>query len=234
MIQLLFTLAFTTALLSKAQDRFESVEIITIKATDQAHMLKESGGNVLIRTSKDKVVMIGSHYASWSKKIKKILSDLTDRPVNFLIDINLIIHLHNTHKEGGSFVYLTKSNLVHMGGIFFNGRYPYIDLPSGGSITRYIAAQKQILTNINEKTKIFTGRGTLATCKELTDDSNVLTDLKTQIKKGIKDGESRKDMKNNSLITRKYDDSGYADGYISCSEIRTTIYDSLLLESNNK
>ncbi|MFT6095138.1 MAG: hypothetical protein ACJAXY_001516 [Nonlabens sp.] len=234
MIQLLFTLAFTTALLSKAQDRFESVEIITIKATDQAHMLKESGGNVLIRTSKDKVVMIGSHYASWSKKIKKILSDLTDRPVNFLIDINLIIHVHNTHKEGGSFVYLTKSNLVHMGGIFFNGRYPYIDLPSGGSITRYIAAQKQILTNINEKTKIFTGRGTLATCKELTDDSNVLTDLKTQIKKGIKDGESRKDMKNNSLITRKYDDSGYADGYISCSEIRTTIYDSLLLESNNK
>jgi hypothetical protein len=234
MIQLLFTLAFTTALLSKAQDRFESVEIITIKATDQAHMLKESGGNVLIRTSKDKVVMIGSHYASWSKKIKKILSDLTDRPVNFLIDINLIIHLHNTHKEGGSFVYLTKSNLVQMGGIFFNGRYPYIDLPSGGSITRYIAAQKQILTNINEKTKIFTGRGTLATCKELTDDSNVLTDLKTQIKKGIKDGESRKDMKNNSLITRKYDDSGYADGYISCSEIRTTIYDSLLLESNNK
>jgi hypothetical protein len=219
MIQLLFTLAFTTALLSKAQDRFESVEIITIKATDQAHMLKESGGNVLIRTSKDKVVMIGSHYASWSKKIKKILSDLTDRPVNFLIDINLIIHVHNTHKEGGSFVYLTKSNLVHMGGIFFNGRYPYIDLPSGGSITRYIAAQKQILTNINEKTKIFTGRGTLATCKELTDDSNVLTDLKTQIKKGIKDGESRKDMKNNSLITRKYDDSGYGDAYISCSKI---------------
>jgi hypothetical protein len=32
MIQLLFTLAFTTALLSKVQDRFESVEIITTKA----------------------------------------------------------------------------------------------------------------------------------------------------------------------------------------------------------
>jgi hypothetical protein len=234
MIQLLFTLAFTTALLSKAQDRFESVEIITIKATDQMHMLEGSGGNVLIRTSKDKVVMIASHFASWGKKIKKILSDLTDRPVNLLINTNLIIHVHNTHTEVGSFVYLNKSNLVQMVGIFFNGRYPYIDLPSGGSITPYIAAQKQILTNINEKTKIFTGRGTLATCKELTDNSNVLTDLKTQIKKGIKDGESRKDMKNNRLITRKYDDSGYGDGYISCSEIRTTIYDSLLLESNNK
>lgn len=219
MIQLLFTLAFTTALLSKVQDRFESVEIITTKATDQVHMIKESGGNVLIRTSKDKVVMIASHFASWSKKIKKILSDLTDHPVNFLIDINLIIQVHNTHKEGGSFVYLTKSNLVHMGGIFFNGRYPYIDLPSGGSITPYITAQKQILTNINEETKMFRVRGTLTPCKLLSYDSDVLTYLKTQIKKGIKDGESRKDMKNNSLITRKYDDSGYGDAYISCSKI---------------
>jgi hypothetical protein len=219
MIQLLFTLAFTTALLSKVQDRFESVEIITTKATDQMRMLEGSGGNVLIRTSKDKVVMIASHFASWSKKIKKILSDLTDHPVNFLIDINLIIQVHNTHKEGGSFVYLTKSNLVHMGGIFFNGRYPYIDLPSGGSITRYITAQKQILTNINEETKMFRVRGTLTPYKLLSYDSDVLTYLKTQIKKGIKDGESRKDMKNNSLITRKYDDSGYGDAYISCSKI---------------
>jgi len=291
MKNLLFTLALTTALISKAQDRFESVKVITTKATDQVYMLGGSEGNVLIQISEDKVVMIDSHYASLSKKIKKALSDLTDHPITFIInthhhgnhtggnenfntekttviahenvlkrlqksgksegflpektlkeryelslpdETNHIIHVHNAHTDGDSFVYLTKSNVVHMGGVFFNGRYPHIDLKSGGSITGYIAAQKQIMTTINEETKIIPGHGPLASYKELSDYIAVLMDLKTQIKKRINNGKSREEIETDSSITSKYDDAGYGDGYINSSKIRTTIYDSLLLASNNK
>lgn len=147
---------------------------------------------------------------------------------------DLIIHVHNAHTDGDSFVYLTKNNVVHMGDVFFNGSYPFIDLNSGGSITGYINAQKQILTTINEETKIVPGHGALASYKDLADYIPMLVDLKTQIQKEISDGKTREQVEKNNSITKKYDAEGFGDGYISPEKIRTTIYDSLILDATDK
>ncbi|AGC75142.1 glyoxylase-like metal-dependent hydrolase (beta-lactamase superfamily II) [Nonlabens dokdonensis] len=149
-------------------------------------------------------------------------------------DNNLIIHVHNAHTDGDSFIYLTKSNVVHMGDVFFNGRYPYIDLKSGGSISGYIAAQKKVLSTINEETKIVPGHGPLGSYDDLAAYIPMLEDLKKNIKKAISDGKTRAQVEKNTSLTRKYDAAGFGDGFINSSKIRTTIYDSLILESEGK
>lgn len=147
-------------------------------------------------------------------------------------DNNLIIHVHNAHTDGDSFVYLTESNVVHMGDVFFNGRYPYIDIESGGSITGYINAQAKVLSTINEETKIVPGHGALGTYEDLTNYIPMLEDLKNQIEKALSDGKSREEVKKDERITKAYDKDGFGKGFINSEKIRTTIYDSLIKESN--
>jgi glyoxylase-like metal-dependent hydrolase (beta-lactamase superfamily II) len=152
-----------------------------------------------------------------------------------LVDENdLIIHVHHAHTDGDSFIYLTKNNVVHMGDVFFNGRYPFIDLDSGGSISGYITAQKRVLNTINEETKIVPGHGALASYNDLATYIPMLVDLKAQIQKEISDGKNRKEVAKNNSITKKYDALGFGDGFVSSERIRTTIYDSLILETKDK
>jgi len=154
--------------------------------------------------------------------------------VSLIDEDDLIIHVHNAHTDGDSFVYLTQNNVVHMGDVFFNARYPFIDLDSGGSISGYITAQKKVLNTINEETKIVPGHGALASYKDLADYIPMLVDLKTQIQKEIRDGKTREQVEKNNSITKKYDAKGFGDGYVSSEKIRTVIYDSLILETTHK
>lgn len=147
---------------------------------------------------------------------------------------NMIIHVHNAHTDGDSFVYLLNNNVVHMGDIMFNGNYPFIDLKSGGSITGYIAAQKQVLTTINNDTKVVPGHGPLGNYHDVEKSIAMLDDLKTQINEAIISGKSREEVEKDTTITQKYDKAGYGNGFINSIKIRTTIYDSLLLEANKE
>ena len=54
-----------------------------------------------------------------------------------------VFHVENAHTDGDALLYFTESNVLHTGDTFFNGRYPYIDLNSGGSVEGYISAAKK-------------------------------------------------------------------------------------------
>jgi len=58
-------------------------------------------------------------------------------------------------------VRFTKANVLHMGDVFFNGVYPFIDAGTGGTINGMIAGAEQGLTLANEQTKIVPGHGPL-------------------------------------------------------------------------
>ena len=59
----------------------------------------------------------------------------------------LIFHVDNAHTDGDALLYFTESNVLHTGDTFFNGRYPYIDLKSGGSVNGFIKAIKSHIDN---------------------------------------------------------------------------------------
>lgn len=67
------------------------------------------------------------------------------------------------HTDGDSVIYFKDANVLHTGDLFFNGRFPYIDLKSGGNVESYLAAIDAMLAMTNEDTKIIPGHGPLAT-----------------------------------------------------------------------
>ena len=44
------------------------------------------------------------------------------------------------HTDTDAYVLFTRANALHMGDVFFNGVYPFIDAGTGGSINGQIAA----------------------------------------------------------------------------------------------
>ncbi|AZQ43988.1 MBL fold metallo-hydrolase [Nonlabens ponticola] len=140
----------------------------------------------------------------------------------------MIIHVHNAHTDGDSFVYFPKSNVVHMGDVFFNGRYPYIDLKSGGSVNGYIEAQQRVLATINPDTQIVPGHGNLGTYKDLVAHVNMLMDIRSQVKLAIAQEKSRERILADEKITKRYDAQGYGNGFINPERLRGTFYDSLI------
>ena len=139
----------------------------------------------------------------------------------------LIIHVHNAHTDGDSFIYMIEDNVVHMGDVFFNGKYPFIDLQAGGSIDGYIKAQQQILAYINEDTQIIPGHGELATYSDLKNSIAMLQYLRNAITDAIQDGSTKEDIIKDQDLTSKYDKLDYGTGFISSEKIKEIIYDDL-------
>ena len=57
--------------------------------------------------------------------------------------------------------------LVHMGDLFFNGSFPFVDLKSGGTVAGYLDAQKAVLGWMPPDARVIPGHGALATPADL-------------------------------------------------------------------
>ena len=100
------------------------------------------------------------------------------------------IHVPRAHTDGDTIVHFLGSDVIHMGDIFFNGLYPFIDTASGGSVDGTIAACDQVLRIATENTKIIPGHGALATKADLQAYRDMLATVAGRIRK--MQGEGRK------------------------------------------
>ena len=138
-----------------------------------------------------------------------------------------IYHVDNAHTDGDSIIYFAESNVMHTGDTYFQARYPYIDLNSGGSVDGYIAAVERSLMLIDDETKIIPGHGPVSNKKEYAAFLKMMKELRTNVLASIKAGKSEDEIINDSTITEKYDDLGYAWNFITSERIRQTFYNSL-------
>ena len=70
-----------------------------------------------------------------------------------------VIHVARAHTDGDAIVHFLKSDVIHMGDVYWNGMYPFIDTGSGGTVEGTIAACDQVLAIASDKTKIIPGHG---------------------------------------------------------------------------
>ena len=54
-------------------------------------------------------------------------------------------HFPNAHTDGDAVVFVDGGAVIHMGDLFMNGFFAYIDLESGGDVDGYISAQRAVL-----------------------------------------------------------------------------------------
>ena len=139
----------------------------------------------------------------------------------------IIFHVDNAHTDGDALLYFTKSNVLHTGDTYFNGRYPYIDLNSGGTVNGYIQAVKSAMILIDDNTIIIPGHGNQSNKKEYTAFLNMLETLKSKVETEISNRKTEEEVASNETLTKIYDDLDYGCCFISSEKIRRTIYKSL-------
>ena len=100
------------------------------------------------------------------------------------------IHSPHAHTDGDLIIYFTKSNVVHMGDIYFSGRFPFIDRASGGTVQGVIDAVEQVLRTIPEDARIIPGHGPLSTKKDLENYRNMLRETWDFVKKQKSQGKT--------------------------------------------
>lgn len=174
---------------------------------------------------------MGTEQVVWGKKRpaspKEALPVITfSDDMRFYIDEEdiFITHVHNAHTDGDALVYFTTSNVLHVGDTYFQGKFPYIDLGSGGSIDGYIKGIEKMLVLSDDDTKIIPGHGNVTSKKELNTYLKMLKGLKTNVMNAINEGKTLEEVKNNAAITKDYTSFS---GWITEERIRETIYKSL-------
>jgi len=136
----------------------------------------------------------------------------------------MMVHVHDAHTDGDSFVYFQEANVLHMGDCFFNGNFPFIDLNSGGSVNGAIEAVKLALMMTNAETKIIPGHGSLATKADLDSYYTMLTTMRDRVQGAIDEGKTL-DQAKSAGLTKDYESWG--KGFISNDRIVETMYKSL-------
>src|SRR5687767_7655994 len=87
-----------------------------------------------------------------------------------------VIHYPHGHTDGDSVIFFTKSNVVHMGDHFFNGRFPFVDLASGGNVEGYARNVAAVLKQVPADAKVIPGHGPLASVDDLKRFHRMLTE----------------------------------------------------------
>ncbi|MDA1277004.1 MAG: MBL fold metallo-hydrolase [Verrucomicrobia bacterium] len=134
-----------------------------------------------------------------------------------------VIHLPTGHTDGDSVIHFTKSGVVHMGDHFFNGRFPFIDLNSGGDVKGYLKNVESVLQHLPDGVKIIPGHGALATRGDLETFHAALVETTGIVKRGIDAGKKLEDLKAAGLPDKWKD---WGSGFVNTDRWIETVYNS--------
>jgi len=135
-----------------------------------------------------------------------------------------MIHLGPGHTDGDSVIYFTGSKVVHMGDLFFNGKFPFVDLGSGGDVAGLLQNIETILKKLPGDVKVIPGHGPLGTHADLEAFRDMLVETTGLVKQAIRDGKSLADVKAAGLPD-KY--KPWGGGFINASRWLEISYNSL-------
>ena len=177
--------------------------------------------NVRVRMASDQKTAFGDVKAS-PKAALPVLTYADGLKLHLNGEEVRVIHMPAAHTDGDSVVHWTKSNVIHMGDLFFfRMSFPFVDASSGGNVRGVVAAADKALAIANDSTKIIPGHGAVATKADLKAYRDMLADIIAKVEGGIKAGKTLDQIK----ASRPAD--GYsvkADGFITADRFVETVY----------
>jgi len=92
-----------------------------------------------------------------------------------------LLHAGPAHTMGDAAVIFRGSNIVHMGDVFNNSGYPFIDSDNGGDLNGMIAFCEAVLAEINQDTVVVPGHGPVAAYEDLAEYIVMLTEIRDRM-----------------------------------------------------
>ena len=94
-----------------------------------------------------------------------------------------LAYIPPAHTDTDISVHFRKANVLHLGDVFFNGIYPFIDASTGGRINGMIDAADRVLKMVNAQTRIVPGHGPLADRTALMKSRDMLATVRDRVQK---------------------------------------------------
>jgi glyoxylase-like metal-dependent hydrolase (beta-lactamase superfamily II) len=135
-----------------------------------------------------------------------------------------VLHLPHGHTDGDSVLLFPVSKVAHLGDLFFNKRFPFVDLSSGGDVLGLQRDLAQLLPQIPTDWKIIPGHGPLATLDDFKQYQRMLDDSIRTVKDALAKGQTREQILAAGLPAEW---QAWAWEFISADRWLGTVYDSL-------
>jgi cyclase len=98
------------------------------------------------------------------------------------------------HTDSDIYVHFQQANVLHMGDVFFNKMYCYIDGGTGGTLGGMIEGATRMLAMVDNDTKIVPGHGPLGNKSDLRDFRDMLRTARDRVQKLKSSGKSLPQM----------------------------------------
>ena len=134
------------------------------------------------------------------------------------------IHYPKGHTDGDSVIFFSASNVVHLGDDFFAGRFPFVDLESGGSVEGLVKNIGELITKIPADAKLIPGHGTISTLDDLKSYHRMLQQTTEIVRGKISAGKTLDQIKSEGLPAEW---APWGTGFIKTDRWVETIYKSL-------
>lgn len=139
----------------------------------------------------------------------------------------LVRHHPAAHTDGDSTVWFSGSQVLHMGDTFFTGRFPFIDLDSGGSVRGVLAAAQATLEWLPSDARVIPGHGQVCGRAELESYAAFLLECVSLVEEALAEGQSLEDMQAANLFAAY---ESYSWGLITTERFLETVVRSLQAE----
>ncbi|HTF90025.1 MAG TPA: MBL fold metallo-hydrolase [Planctomycetota bacterium] len=114
----------------------------------------------------------------------------------------VVHHVAPAHTDGDSIIWFKTSNVVHLGDLWFNGRFPFIDQDSGGSVRGLTKDIADLLATLPKDAKLIPGHGPLGTLEELRSYHAMLVDTQKLVADALAAGKDARAMKKDNLLAK--------------------------------
>lgn len=177
--------------------------------------------NVRVRMASDQKTPFGEVKAS-AKAALPVITYADGLKLHLNGEEVRVIHMPVGHTDGDSIIHWTKSNVIHMGDLFFFGMsYPFVDGSSGGNVRGLVVAADKALEIADDNTKIIPGHGIVATKADLMKYREMVASIIVKVETAAKAGKTLDEIK----AMRPADGYGVkADGFITADRFVETVY----------
>jgi len=105
-----------------------------------------------------------------------------------------LVHYDPAHTDTDIYIHFQNADVLHLGDIFFNKSYPFIDEGSGGSIGGTINAAQKSLALAGDKTRVIPGHGPLGDKADLKAYIDMLSTVRDKVASLKKSGSSEQEV----------------------------------------
>jgi len=126
-------------------------------------------------------------------------------------DLLHVVHMASAHSDGDAIVHFRDADVVHLGDLFFNGMYPFIDVDRGGNLEGMVSALEEVLAHTRPTTLFVPGHGPVADRDGLSTYITVLRTVATRVRGMINEGMSRDEVIA-AKPTQEFDDTWAGHG----------------------